>query len=780
MAIKKPKIDPEILKRRNAERASANRERKRIEESHRESVLSMIAHDNYNDKLYSPSVFRPGMSESYWDQDRTALWRRQTSALAYVLGQRAQSVLTSFGINPSVTVTEDTSLDMPVIACTNFKDIEILVNLNKVDFKDMESVAEVLMAIKGVVYHEGGHILHTLGFDVLFDCALMDNKVEPISIVRHARWGGDYMQETYPAYKGEESEFRSPYVSMTEPIDKVVSDNIRIVPDGRSTAIDEARYNLNDHYHQFGKVKDWVRPAWNCLEDGRMEDIVVRNTPSMAGYLEAVTLKLIVEPSKHPGSVWPMIAARTYLSDDVYHMVKELAVEYLEQQGKPLEMIEECEELVRNFRRSTTPTEVVVSSWEFATFLHRWVSNEHTTPKPPHGGGRWTRGENRDHHKGSQEPKGASSPGEHPTSIDKNDEITEKPKFENEEIDPQSTNKGRTAGSGSQQSQETGEGEGQGSPTKSDKPSLSDQEGKGGDKEDSRPLDRGAGSDGTGGQIKHNVNYAELRKQLKDRIIKATKSVSSVTDAEQFMSDVNKELSKPLIRTQATTALSNELIDKANKVAGAMLNALAPLAVTADPAWRFRQENGVLDPVSYKTHEPGDSDYWIDYEGEGSTGHSLSVSVLLDTSGSMDAWMDELSVAAYGIRLACDSLEIPCTVSTFDTDAYMLYPHEEDVAPLLIHDGGGTNPRAALKQVENQKAGKQRQLVVVLTDGAWSDVKSIKPFVQPGQYWVLTALGDGAYAGTYVEGKGADVTLVINDVAELPKKVEQSLSNFLA
>ncbi len=325
-----------------------------------------------------------------------------------------------------------------------------------------------------------------------------------------------------------------------------------------------------------------------------------------------------------------------------------------------------------------------------------------------------------------------------------------------------------------------GEGEGQGSPTKSDKPSLSDQGGKGEDKEDSRPLDRGAGSDGTGGQIKHNVNYAELRKQLKDRIIKATKSVSSVTDAEQFMSDVNKELSKPLIRTQATTALSNELIDKANKVAGAMLNALAPLAVTADPAWRFRQENGVLDPVSYKTHEPGDSDYWIDYEGEGSTGHSLSVSVLLDTSGSMDAWMDELSVAAYGIRLACDSLEIPCTVSTFDTDAYMLYPHEENVAPLLIHDGGGTNPRAALKQVENQKAGKQRQLVVVLTDGAWSDVKSIKPFVQPGQYWVLTALGDGAYAGTFVEGKGADVTLVINDVAELPKKVEQSLSNFLA
>lgn len=775
MVTKKPKIDPEILKRRNAERASANRERKRIEESHRESVLSMIAHDNYNDALYKPSVFRSGLTETrYNGQDDHAVWRRQSAALAYVLGQRAQSVLTSFGVNPSVTITEDSRIDTPVIACTNYKDIEIRININKIDFRDMESVAETLLAIKGVVYHEGGHILHTLGLDTLFDCALMDNNVEPILFdrTRDKRYGIDSIKEHYPAYSGEEVNFKAPYVSMELTLDEVLS-SLKT-----QEALYEVQSNLISHAHNYGKIKNWIRSGWNVLEDGRMEDTVVRNTPAMADYLEAVTLKLIVEPAKHPGATWPMVVARSYLSDDVYYMVRDLAIDYLTVCDRPLEMINECEELVRKFRRATTPTEVVVSSWEFANFLHKWVSGENTQPSVPpptrHNPGRGG---------GSQNPRGSSAPGDHPEDSPGDTVVTEKPRFEDGEINSQPVNKRPMPNAGKQPGDQQGDqqGDGEGKPTNSGKPRLSEKTGSGADS-DSKSLDRGAGSRGTGGtaaQIKHNVNYEDLRNKLKNRILESTKGLSNIKDAEQFMSDLNHALSKPLIRTQATSALNNQLIDKSNKVANDMLNALAPLAVTADPAWRFRQENGVLDPVSYKTHEPGDSDYWIDYEGEGSTGHNLAVSVLLDTSGSMDAWMDELSVAAYGIRSACDSLGIPCTVSTFDTDAYMLYPHEEDVQPVLIHDGGGTNPRAALKQVENQKAGKEKQLVVVLTDGAWSDVKSIKPFATPGQYWILIALGE-SYAGTYVEGKGADVTLTIDDVAKLPKSVEKALSGFLA
>jgi len=294
------------------------------------------------------------------------------------------------------------------LACTNYKDIEIMINLHKVDFQNMESVADILLAVKGVVYHEGGHILHTLAFDTLFDCALMDNNVEPIVFNRYSDGRGvESMKNNYPAYLDDEVNFKSPYVSMELPTDKAISSTDTL------EEVNLLKAGLSLHQHQFTKVKDWIRPAWNALEDGRMEDTLVRNTPTMAGYLEAVTLKLIVEPSRHPGATWPMVAARSHLSDDVYYLIRELAVDYLTVCGRSLTEIDECEKLVQNFRKATTPTEVVVASWQFANFLHKWSSGEEVAPRvPPGRGGHPNRtGQKSDT---SQNPRGASTPGTHP------------------------------------------------------------------------------------------------------------------------------------------------------------------------------------------------------------------------------------------------------------------------------------------------------------------------------------------------------------------------------
>jgi hypothetical protein len=153
---------------------------------------------------------------------------------------------------------------------------------------------------------------------------------------------------------------------------------------------------------------------------------------------------------------------------------------------------------------------------------------------------------------------------------------------------------------------------------------------------------------------------------------------------------------------------------------------------------------------------------------------------MLDTSGSMAGWMDQLSVAAYGIRSACDSLGVPCTVSTFDTEPYMIWDNDEPITPVLIHDGGGTNPLEGLRQIKNQNSGKQRHLVVILTDGEWSYVSSIKPFVEPGQYWLLVGLGTPGYAKDLVAKKGGDVAIGIDNVMDLPKEIEKALIGFLA
>ena len=775
MTIKKPKIDPEIVKRRNAAKAQTNRERKRIEDTHRESVLSLLSPDS-DDNLYRPSVFRTYDNNTYRTTEDVIALRRQFTAISYVLSQRAQSVLTSFGINPKLVVNQNTEISQPVLAYTDFETINIEFNPELFNFTDMDALADGLTAIKGAVYHEGGHLLNTIPFDVLFDCALMDNLVEPIGINRFTHWPTDKNVEHYPAYKDDFDLLKSPYVSNTMSINEALKywgSNER----GQSSVSD----GIVMHRYQFGKVKDWIRPAWNILEDGRMEDIVVRGTPQMGNYLEMVTLKLIVEPAKHPGLSWPMIASRMYLSDELYNIVKQLAVDYLERTDKPLELIDECEELVRKFRASSTATEVVVSCWEFANFLHVWTSGHDQTPTPQTSRNPYYR--SNESHRGSQHPRSVKEPGDHGDKIPDNTEVKEKPKFDGEEVNTQSTRKGKASDepstNGASSNGESREGEGEGDKT-SGESKLSDKETSGSAESNTRSNSHSAGTQGSGGTIKSNVDYESLRQQLRNRVIEASRSLSNASEAEQFMSDVNRELSNPMLRNQAVSPMPQHLIAKSKKVANDMLNALEPLAVTADPAWRFRQTNGVLDPVTYKTHEPGDIDYWIDYEGEGSTGHNLALSVILDTSGSMDAWMDELSVAAYGIRLACDSLGIPCTISTFDTEAFMLYHNDEEPTPLLIHDGGGTNPKAAFMQVRNQKLDKERHLVIVLTDGAWSSVKTIKPFSQPGQYWILFALGDNDWVMQYVSDKGGDSSGYMRDVAELPKLVEKSLVSFLA
>jgi hypothetical protein len=772
--IKKPKIDPEIVKRRNAARSQANRERKRIEEVHRESVLSLLEQNTAEDLLYRPSVFRAYNDNAYRTTEDIVTMRRQFSAVSYVLSQRAQSVLTSFGINPRINMSKNESLKQPVLAYTDYETINIEFNPDMFDFTDMNALADGLSAIKGVVYHEGGHLIHTIPFDVLFDCALMDNLVEPIGINRHTSWPTDKGEDHYPAYKNDFALFKSPYVSNTMSVNdaKEYWKN-----DARGTSM--LSDGLALHKHQFDKVKDWIRPAWNILEDGRMEDIVVRGTPQMANYLEMVTLKLIVEPAKHPGLPWPMVASRMYLSDQLYDIVKQLAVDYLDTVGKPLDMVEECEEIVRKYRAASTPTDVVVACWEFANFLHKWSSSESERPIPEGRRSHYSSYRD-DSHRGSQHPSGSKTPGDHDDGIPKDTEVKEKPKFSGEETDAQSTRKVKSSDRQSDNQPNDGEGSGDSEGNPSQQSKLSDKETSGAEESDTRSNSHSAGKEGSGGKIKHNVDYESLRQQLKNRTVEASRYLSNATEAEQFMADVNKELSNPMMRNQSVSPMSSQLVAKSKKVANDMLNALAPLAVTADPSWRFRQTNGVLDPVTYKTHEPGDIDYWIDYEGEGSTGHNLALSVILDTSGSMDAWMDELSVAAYGIRLACDSLEIPCTISTFDTEAFMLYSTDEEAIPLHIHDGGGTNPKSAFMQVRNQKLGKERHLIIVLTDGAWSNVKTIKPFSEPGQYWVLFALGDGSYVEHYVQDKGGDSSGYMRDVAELPKLVEKSLSNFLA
>ena len=88
----------------------------------------------------------------------------------------------------------------------------------------------------------------------------------------------------------------------------------------------------------------------------------------------------------------------------------------------------------------------------------------------------------------------------------------------------------------------------------------------------------------------------------------------------------------------------------------------------------------------------------------------------------MDHQARNLAIAAFGVKSACDVVGVPCTVTVYDTDAYLLWDDEDrplDV-PYNIVPSGGTDPKRVLDMLDMQKCDKDNHLVIIMTDGAWS------------------------------------------------------------
>lgn len=745
---KKPAIDPEILKLRASQRASARREANKVAEQHRVDVLSMYYNANKEPKVQS-------LDEA---SGKSHVPPEVLNALSYVIGQRAQKVLTTFDINPRIRLrTSSGSIDT-VRAQTDFTDIEVVVPVKNVKLNDEQSVAQLLAAVKGVLYHEGGHIVCTMPFNQLFDCALMDNNLAPVNPYV-SNWSGVInaikVQELYPAYFDEfaSGQFNPDYTLLFPDQLKLITDEERTNP-GRAERLKKT-FSTERHYETYCKLRDDLFPAWVLLEDGRMESEMVHiNGEMMEHYFTCLTLEFLI-PEEMPGYAWPAIASRTYLNDELRDLVKQAAYMYTMQANIDPNLVEEIEQGVRKFRQSTNATDVIHAVFEMKCLLDRWKATGNHKKDPGEG------------------------PNESPENSGGNTvRVTEKPKFGDEGKGWEPSDD-KEQGNGNPDKGE-GQPKSEGKDTDKDGQNTKEDGKRSNNYSDGDDPCKGSSSSGSGGSIEHK-NHEELREKMRKMLNEAKNNVSSLDEAKDLIAEVNQELKKDIPHNSAITPLSNELTEKARAVQNSMLTVLEPLAVTADPAWRFRQENGVLDPTGYKMHEPGDTDYWSSYEGEGAHGHDLAVSILLDTSASMDAWMDELSVAAFGIRSACDSLGIPCTVTTFDTSPALIWNHDEDAVPVMIHDGGGTDPTEALKQVRNQRANKLRHLVVVMTDGQWSGVNSVKPFAQPGEYWVAVGLStDRDYGVSLVSRKGADSYCGITEVLELPQEVGKALMGFLS
>lgn len=643
---------------------------------------------------------RSQMGSLYYRLERNRESTNLTSAVAHATASLGRAVINSMNVTVPLTVDVNRYLTGAV---TDFKQIKIRITDNMCDTQDEQRVRRFIHFVKGLIYHEVGHIKYTV----------------PVPIV-----------------------FRDAGLSV-----ETFFDDNQISP-------------------------DYFRVAWNYMEDQRMECAMVRESPIMSAYFNVIVADYVVGD---PRAAWPVLAGRTYLPKSALDAYRQQAHEMVDSIYPTL--VTETSACISRYKRATDAQTMIDCVLEFMKILKRWhsITGVGGTKGPGDHPERWSPTNDETEWEQVYE-RGASREEEIPISPPPPPDTPEKDSGKGDQTSDNKDNNEDDDGDANGDYAST-EADGDMTRTNEDRGQLY-----GNDDDDDKHNHRGAShSKNTNDTPPPPPTREDIAKQLADsarEIIKNNKYADQeVTD---FLSTVNNELGKSMPRNTAVLPLTSDDLANVDEIYRGILLALETLAVQSDPTLRFRQEQGILDVAAYTFREPGDTDYWVGKDGDGSTGFDLAVSILLDTSSSMiNDWCRKNGIAALAIRRACDDLKIPCTVTTFSDNGRALWRADEEPFEVFPYADGGTQPMENLDELDEERYGKERHLVVILTDGQWSGVHNLGHYHAPGRYFMCVALGN-PFLIEYLKTLNAHSSIAIDSPLELPEHVTRALAGFLA
>jgi hypothetical protein len=179
---------------------------------------------------------------------------------------------------------------------------------------------------------------------------------------------------------------------------------------------------------------------------------------------------------------------------------------------------------------------------------------------------------------------------------------------------------------------------------------------------------------------------------------------------------------------------------------------LERLRANYEPSWENEVDTGRLNVNRYLQGEDFDTcfDEW--HEGRSDV-TAIEAVILLDKSGSMSGRnADEAYKSMWAIKSALEKVEARTTVVTFDYGTQLLYGADEK-AGTTIRDGGasgGTNPESAILYAKRVLAETDKPIKVLfmITDGAWDTKEGEEAVTEMRNAGVLTCQ---AYLSQYQE-----------------------------
>jgi len=422
---------------------------------------------------------------------------------------------------------------------------------------------------------------------------------------------------------------------------------------------------------QYVNTNKLVR-AFNMAEEGRIESLMIAKYPSTRLFFEAMNNDYMLkdDPSQW-ADTYPVSTARTYLDIEVRQIV---ADKFIEKYG--LDMARRVNRIMHEYKSLAFPTGFDRAK-ELLTELSEIVGVD-DEPENKEGEG-----------EGKPNPAGACG-----------------------HLDRKPMTKGRPA-SGKDQ----------------EKLQERAKSGKAGDKED---LGEDKGLLAGGNSETYNTeekSYEEqdkaIAKRLNERMaeIKSNESVKREINETRNAIKGSEDINSTIVRGETE---EREPSYESKSYARRFSQQLERIVRDNDPAWVTHLPSGRLNISRTMNPDINAISEMFDLWDTGNESTDIEAVLLLDNSGSMGGYMQQVCEQAWIIKRGVESINGTVSVFAFDHEAKIIYDKGERAKPNAyrhIWARGNTAPCRTLLETERimKASDKSVKIAFILTDGQWFD-----------------------------------------------------------
>ena len=199
------------------------------------------------------------------------------------------------------------------------------------------------------------------------------------------------------------------------------------------------------------------------------------------------------------------------------------------------------------------------------------------------------------------------------------------------------------------------------------------------------------------------------------------------------------------------------------------------------PAWVEQQRRGVVNVIRYETRQPGDAEFyraWVDDDAPGYRHQRQHPPRLqrLDGRQHDQAWPRRATPPSWPVTGSASPAPSRCGTPTparcgTPTRRCRACPGSTRLA--------APTRAMALADLDNQRLDKDKHIVLIFTDGSWDGgwgvSKHLGTYKDEGRYFITFILDDDDDMASLLDRYGSDESYVIQDLMEIPRRLEVAL-----